>query len=223
MVDTTKPTLGYWKIRGTSAPVRYIFEYLKVPYNNVMYEVKGEAPNIDMSDWFNVKFTLGLDFPNLPYIIDGDVKITELTAVLRYVTNKYGPHLNGKTVTDVAYLDMLFSLISDVKKDAAEICYTTGDKELLTKKAIEKLKPIELYLKGKKFIAGDYLSWVDFLLIETLDYVNYFSDEKVFETYPEFKEYFNRFCEIPEIKEYIASDRFIKKPFNMPFAKINNV
>jgi glutathione S-transferase len=29
------------------------------------------GPNFDKSDWLKVKFTLGLDFPNLPYYIDG--------------------------------------------------------------------------------------------------------------------------------------------------------
>ena len=90
MVDSSKPSFGYWKIRGLGAPIRYILEYLKVPFNDVQYE-QGEGPEFDRSCWTDVKFTLGLDFPNLPYFIDGDLKITESQAIIRYVVNKYGP------------------------------------------------------------------------------------------------------------------------------------
>ena len=53
-----------------------------------------------MSCWTSEKYKLGLQFPNLPYLIDGELRITESQAILRYVVNKYGPHLNGKTVED---------------------------------------------------------------------------------------------------------------------------
>jgi glutathione S-transferase len=76
MVDSTKPTLGYWKIRGLAAPIRYVLNYLKVDFNDVMYE-QGDAPDFNIECWTSVKFTLGLEFANLPYFIDGDVKITE--------------------------------------------------------------------------------------------------------------------------------------------------
>jgi len=33
-----KLTIGYWKIRGLVAPVKYILEYLGVPYEDVQYE-----------------------------------------------------------------------------------------------------------------------------------------------------------------------------------------
>jgi glutathione S-transferase len=41
------------------------------------------------------KFTLGLDFPNLPYIIDAekDVKLTQSMAIMRYVAGEIAPEL----------------------------------------------------------------------------------------------------------------------------------
>jgi len=111
---TKKPVLGYWKIRGLAAPIRYIFEYLKVPFEDKFYE-QGDAPDFDVSCWTSEKYALGLDFPNLPYLIDGDLKITESQAILRYVVNKYGPHLNGKNVEDQARVDMVYSVLTDIK------------------------------------------------------------------------------------------------------------
>ncbi len=47
-----------------------LLEYVGVEYNNLMY-VTGPAPNYDKSTWLDEKYNLGLDFPNLPYWIDG--------------------------------------------------------------------------------------------------------------------------------------------------------
>uniref|UniRef100_A0A8C5L044 glutathione transferase n=1 Tax=Jaculus jaculus TaxID=51337 RepID=A0A8C5L044_JACJA len=47
------------------------------------------APDYDRSQWLNEKFKLGLDFPNLPYLIDGTHKITQSNAILRYIARKH--------------------------------------------------------------------------------------------------------------------------------------
>ena len=91
-----KPTLGYWKIRGLASQIRYEMVYLGVDYSVDQYE-QGEAPDFDRSAWLNVKSTLGLPFPNLPYLIDGDLKLTETNAIMKYIASKYGPELLGTT------------------------------------------------------------------------------------------------------------------------------
>ena len=53
-----------------ASPIRMLLEYVGVEYNNLMY-VTGPAPDYDKSGWFSIKYNLGLDFPNLPYWIDG--------------------------------------------------------------------------------------------------------------------------------------------------------
>ena len=56
-------------------PIRFLLEYTGTDFTDTKYVVKGEAPNWDRSHWLDVKFEKGLDFPNLPYYIDGDVKV----------------------------------------------------------------------------------------------------------------------------------------------------
>ena len=127
-MEGTKLTIGYWKIRGLISPVKYILEYLGKDYNAVDYE-QGDGPEFSRESWLQVKPNLGLDFPNLPYLLDGDVKITESSAMLRYIANKYGDQsFSGKNAKDKAIVDMMYGVVSDIKSAVGPHMYGTGDK-----------------------------------------------------------------------------------------------
>jgi glutathione S-transferase len=51
-------------------PIRLLLEYTGTKFEDRMLSCT-PAPEFDRSAWTNVKNTLGLDFPNLPYFIDG--------------------------------------------------------------------------------------------------------------------------------------------------------
>ncbi len=40
---------------------------------------------------------MDMDFPNLPYLIDDDLKISEAFAILRHLCRKHKPELLGVT------------------------------------------------------------------------------------------------------------------------------
>jgi Glutathione S-transferase, N-terminal domain/Putative lumazine-binding len=107
---------GYWKIRGLGSPIKYLLEYLGVPYEEKLYDY-GDGPEFNTDSWNKEKFNLGMDFPNLPYLIDGDLKISESSAILRYIANQYGESINfsGKTLEDKAYIDMVYGVVADIK------------------------------------------------------------------------------------------------------------
>ena len=75
-MEQQKITIGYWKIRGLAQQILYQLAYLGVDYDVKYYEC-GDGPEFDRSCWFDVKPTLGYDFPNLPYMQDGETKISE--------------------------------------------------------------------------------------------------------------------------------------------------
>ena len=64
-----KLTLGYWGFRGLVQPIRYLLAYSGLKFEEIVYK-KHEEWHI------NDKHNLGLDFPNLPYLLDGNLKIT---------------------------------------------------------------------------------------------------------------------------------------------------
>lgn len=71
------PVLGYWDLRGLASTIRNLLHYKQVEFEDKLFQI-GSAPEYDTSEWAATKPTLGLDFPNLPYYIDGEIKLTQV-------------------------------------------------------------------------------------------------------------------------------------------------
>ena len=73
----SRPILGYWPIRaGPRGNInRHVLYYKGVDFEDKRYDMGSQ-------EWPSAKQTLGLDFPNLPYLIDGDLRISESKAVI---------------------------------------------------------------------------------------------------------------------------------------------
>ena len=89
-MDEKGPTIGYWKIRGLAELAKLIMEYGRKPYQ-MDYYVQGPGPEFSRKGWLDKKFNLGLDFPNLPFLIDGDLNITESMNIYNYLMIRYVP------------------------------------------------------------------------------------------------------------------------------------
>ena len=222
MVDSGKVTIGYWKIRGLISPIKYMLEYLGVDYEDVQYE-QGDAPDFSRECWLSVKPNLGLDFPNLPYLTHGDLKITESHAMMRYVANKFAPaEFTGKDAHDKAIVDMVLSTLADIKGAATSHCYGSGDLEACKAIAFDRLPAVSKFLGDKKFFAGDYITFVDFFVFEQIELFAFFTGGEILARYPNLGEFHKRITQQPRFGEYYASDKFMKRPFNNKIAKINN-
>ena len=99
-----------------------MFYYLKVSFADIQYE-QGDAPDFDRSQWLDVKETLGLEYPNLPYLIDGDVMLTETAAIMQYIAKKYRPSLLGMSAAEVGRISMLLDKVHTLKMKATIPCY----------------------------------------------------------------------------------------------------
>jgi len=217
-----KLVVGYWDIRGLVQPIKYLLEYLQVEYEDKRY-FYGEAPDFNRDSWFSVKQSLGFPLPNLPYMIDGDLKLTESHAIYRYLCGKYRPELLGKTLEDRAHVDMVMSHAQDIRNASYNACYETGDRAFVRAMALERFGPLARFLGDHKpFIVGEYVTYPDFFLYEQIELFDFICENELVKKYPNLESYRQRVAALPNLKEYLASERCIKRPFNGKRAKINN-
>jgi glutathione S-transferase len=65
-----------------------------------------------------------LHFPNIPYLIDGDVKLTETQAISRYIIERSGRiDLLGNDVKERAMVNNIVGVVADCIDDIASILY----------------------------------------------------------------------------------------------------
>ncbi|XP_065911825.1 glutathione S-transferase Mu 4-like [Dysidea avara] len=210
--------LGYWKIRGLAQPIRLLLAYTGTDYEDVRYEV-GKPPDYDKTCWYSVKETLGLPFPNLPYYIDGDIKITQSNAILRYIGEKH--NLAGTTEQDRVTVLTLENELMDFS--FVQLAYDRGFTEEMRDSYIKdvkgrKLKRFSAFLADREWNAAGGVTFVDFVMYELLDQHVMF-EPTILDEFPNLKAFLKHFEALPSIKSYMESPNFLKNPVNNPYAK----
>lgn len=210
--------LAYWDIRGLAQPARLLLAYTGTEFEDKHY-VCGPPPNYDKTCWFGVKESLGLDFPNLPYLIDGDKKITQSNAIMRYLGRKNG--LDGKTEDEKIRVDMMENESMDFRNGLVRLVYAPDFEQKrpeYVKDVQTKLTRFSAFLGGRKWFAGDSLTFPDFIMYELLDQ-HRVMEPTILDGTPNLKQFLDRFEALPEVKAYMSSDRFMKAPLNNKMAK----
>ena len=221
MEGSGKILIGYWKIRGLIRHIQYVAEYCGAEYETKLYE-QGDGPEFSRKCWYDEKFSLGLDFPNLPYLIDGDFKLTETLAIIKYIAEKYKPEILGSTHEEKGTVNMISSIIHAAKMAGTHNCYIMDDKKEVLKKMLDGLEPISKFLGDKNFFLGEKVTLPDIQIAEYLNLVNAVDNGKSLEEkYPNLQQLLTKVEELPEIKSFLESDRCFKVPFNNKSAKIN--
>jgi len=208
-------TLGYWNIRGLANYIRLLLEYTGEAYEEKRYD--------DPSEWFEKdkpKLTSeGLPFANLPYYIDGDVKLTQSNAILRYLGDKH--HLSGKDKQKYEVM-VLEQQVFDMRMSFARLCYNADFEKLkdeyLNKTLPGHVKTFSDYLGNKKWLTGDEITYPDFHFYDILS-CNLCLAPHCLDQHQNLKAYMERFEALPKIKEYMNSTRYIKWPINASMAK----
>ncbi|NWW27809.1 GSTM2 transferase, partial [Falcunculus frontatus] len=204
------------------------------------------APDYDPSDWTNEKEKLGLDFPNLPYLIDGPTKLTQSNAILRYIARKHNmcewgvsapggggpvvfgeggltpPHpAGGETEEEKQRVDVLENQLMDLRMNFARLCYSPDFEKLkpaYLEQLPKKLQELSRFLGSRPWFAGQKITFVDFLAYDVLDQQRMFVPEC-----PELKgnlaQFLQRFEALDKISAYMRSGRFMKNPIFWRTAK----
>ncbi|KAJ0064165.1 hypothetical protein NL108_001479, partial [Boleophthalmus pectinirostris] len=126
-------------------------------------------PNYDKSTWINDKAKLEMDFPNLPYLEDGDRKISQSNAIMRYIARKH--NLCGETEDEKVRVDILENQAMDFRNGFVILCYMDYDskKDAYIEKLPNVLGQFSKFLGNRKWFAGEKITFVDFIMYELLD------------------------------------------------------
>lgn len=218
---TMAMTLGYWDIRGLAHAIRLLLEYTDSNYEEKKYTM-GDAPDFDRSQWLSEKFKLGLDFPNLPYLIDGAHRLTQSNAILRYIARKH--NLCGETEEEKIRVDILENEVNDMRMYHIKTCYSPDYEKLkpeFLKALHEKIKLLSQFLGKRSWFAGDKLTYVDFLAYDFLDIMQMF-EPKCLDAFSNLKDFLVRFEGLKKISAYMKSSRFLPAPVYAKMAMWGN-
>jgi len=172
------------------------------------------GPEFSREAWLSVKNTLGLDFPNLPYLIDGDIKITQSNAILRYIARKY--NLCGSTEAERILVDMLECEAMDFRNGFVRVCYNPAMESLrddYIKNVKQKIKRFSDFLGEKQWFAGGQITYVDFVLYELLDQHRLF-EPTLLDDFANIKAFLDRFEALQAIRDYMQSGEYMQRPVN---------
>lgn len=160
-------TLGYWNVQGVAHSIRLLLKVANADYKDRLYDEN------EKQIWFDEKPNIGLDFPNLPYLIDGETKLTQSLAILRYLGRKF--NLSPESEDEKVRCEVLEMTLTDWLMEVIRIWALPKEESEEKKKTLEesmqvKLPLLEKYLKDGPYVLGEKLSYVDFLLYQYLDY-----------------------------------------------------
>ena len=219
--------LGYWAIRGLAQPIRYLFAFSQVPLSEVRIgvDMHGEVLEDESSDWHQLRDTLPMPFPNLPYLIDrrGETPIylAQSNAILRYLGREF--ELYGDCSTDARTIDMLQEEIYDYRNAVVKTAYTLGVEyedayqEFCGESVPRYLDRLDNYLsdRSKSHFVGNRTSFIDFVLYELLWQSRLMVPGSITnELRPNLDCFLRSFGELPEIMAYEKSADYIERPIN---------
>ncbi|CAG2117028.1 unnamed protein product, partial [Medioppia subpectinata] len=176
MANISVPTLGYYKVRGMTQPIRFLLKYAGVKFTDKYYGT-GDAKSLDefRAEWYKVKFTLGLDFPNIPYYMDGAVKITQSNAIMRHLARKHGLVATDETglvrqdVLEQQLVDIMWSFafnFSPAFNYSFGEDYETQKVKYLAETLPQQLDALSRFLGTRQWFTGNHINYVDFLAYE---------------------------------------------------------
>jgi len=161
---------------------------------------------------------LGFEFPNLPYIIDGDKKLTESDAIQHYICIKSGhKELLGKTDDDIVKLALVRGVLNDARTAVMRAVYNkdyaTMIDGILKDSVFPKLDGLNKHVGKGEGLTGTGLTYIDFLFYEFAQLL-LTMDSKMFEKYENLTRLISHIENLEAIKKYHSSERFQKRPFN---------
>ena len=154
-----------------------------------------------------------MPFGNLPYIIDGNVKLSETMAVMGYIANKWKPEVIGRTPQAKAECYRMQCICADKFFAFMKLAFAQPNLQPIIDACMKNAEEIVAYLGNKKFLIGDEVCVADFVFFEHVNYMIHLNStsaaktpEKVWARYPTLEGYHSRMSNLPGLKEFIARE-----------------
>ena len=207
--------LGYWGIKGRAELLRILLAYFKLEYTEYNPTSFEEAHAQFAKYHFN--------FPNLPYLVDGDKHFTESTAIPLYIAQKAGAvDFFGKQGVEQVYHAEVLGVERDVMDVLTQAFFKDDHVEFLNSKKdffVRKFKELSHRLGTKTYIF-EQITYADFLLASIFTVYKALTDhlklENVNTAFPNLAEHTSKISNLPGVKEYLASDKAKNRPFMPP-------
>lgn len=120
-------------------------------------------------EWFKEdKLNIGFEFPNLPYFIHGDLKLTESIAIHEYIAEAFDKSLLGKNAKDKANVNMLSGVLVNLRNKIVQVMYGTGEKKTIIEDYKKDMPTIIEFMGKNDFLVGDYPTFIDFYFFEVI-------------------------------------------------------
>lgn len=165
----TKPVLGYWNCHGRGDPCRMLLHNIGIEFEDKQYKF-GETAG--PASWPANKSNMGMVFPNLPYYKDEDIIHAETLPVLRAICRKYKPQYMGRSIKELSLADSYASTIYESLLLWFEpYMFMSNYKEKKEEglaKGREFRDLIAKCIGQKKFVAGDGVTYADFIAYNCL-------------------------------------------------------
>ena len=204
--------LGYWGIKGRAEISRFLLALFKLPYTEKNPASQGEA--------FTLTRNTGFDFPNLPYLTDGDIKITESSAIPIYIAHKAGKKdFFGKDGLEQTRHQMLLGVIEDVTTVFKDLVMKENHLEFfeIKKEFVQrKLQELSKFL-GDRETFFDQLTFADISLFTAVTFIKKVTQSikkpDFFDQLKNLNDHTHRIANLPGIKEYLETDPRAKRPY----------
>ncbi|KAI6232876.1 hypothetical protein M3Y99_00974300 [Aphelenchoides fujianensis] len=194
--------LTYFDVRGLGEPIRMIFHYEGVHFEDV---------RMTMEDWQDFKdVSRSGMLPELQ--IDQKFVLTQSHAIARLLGNWFG--LNGKNEWDRALIDQYAGVFKDFVRELNPYLFVLlgraeGDKKKMRKTlfqpTITRTFPQFVGILTQStsgFLLSSGLSWVDFYYVEYFFSINRL-EPNTFKKYRELLAYVERVHALPNLADYI--------------------
>lgn len=203
-----KIIIHYWPTKGIVQPILYLMQYLEVPFE--------WKKVVNSEEYYRSKPLLvqeGLFLPNLPYIEDGQIKLSESYSIMAYLAKRESrADILPNVVTFGKVLEMK-NIVSNLSQGFNQINFSSKSvkqmKDLYQsylKKNESILQSIQDILSHQTWLISKNINIVDFKFAYFLEKLLRFEKEKGISEISkkiELTQYWNQFSRLPVVRDYI--------------------